>query len=47
MLGLGYSSISRRVTIMESTISKDDDINERLTRITNQGLTPYSYLSKA
>ena len=30
LFGLGYSSISRRVTIMKSKISKEDEINKRL-----------------
>jgi REP element-mobilizing transposase RayT len=33
LFGLGYSSISRRVTIMKSRISKDDKINKRITKI--------------
>ena len=33
LFGLGYSSISRRVTIMKSKISKDDKINKRITKI--------------
>jgi hypothetical protein len=30
LFGLGYSSISRRVTIMKSKILKDNEIHERL-----------------
>ena len=33
LFGLGYSSISRRVTIMKSMISKDDEIHKRLEEI--------------
>ncbi|KKM17034.1 hypothetical protein LCGC14_1679750, partial [marine sediment metagenome] len=33
LFGLGYSSISRRVTIMKSKISKDDKINKRIIKI--------------
>jgi chromosomal replication initiation ATPase DnaA len=33
LFGLGYSSISRRVTIMKSRISKDDRMNKRITKI--------------
>jgi len=33
LFGLGYSSISRRVTIMKSKISKEDEINKRLKEI--------------
>jgi hypothetical protein len=33
LFGLGYSSISRRVTIMKSKISKDDEIHKRLEEI--------------
>lgn len=33
LFGLGYSSISRRVTIMKSKISKDDGIHKRLEQI--------------
>jgi hypothetical protein len=48
LFGLGYSSISRRVTLMKSKISKEDVINKRLEEIksliTNQGVTPYSLL---
>ncbi len=32
LFGLGYSSISRRVTIMKSVISKDDKINKRIIK---------------
>ena len=33
LFGLGYSSISRRVTIMKSKISKEDEMNKRLENI--------------
>ncbi|MCQ3926146.1 MAG: hypothetical protein DPW17_02390 [Candidatus Jettenia sp.] len=33
LLGLGYSSISRRVSIMQSTISEDDKIHKQLEEI--------------
>lgn len=33
LFGLGYSSISRLVTIMKSMISKDDEIHKRLEEI--------------
>ena len=33
LFGLGYSSISRRVTIMKSKISKEDETNKRLENI--------------
>ena len=33
MFGLGYSSISRRVAVMKSKISKEDEINKRLEKI--------------
>ncbi|TVL99385.1 MAG: hypothetical protein CV087_18360 [Candidatus Brocadia sp. WS118] len=33
LFGLGYSSISRRVTIMKSQISKDAGIHKRLEEI--------------
>ena len=33
LFGLGYSSISRRVTIMKSMKSKEDEINKRLEKI--------------
>ena len=38
LFGLGYSSISRRMTIMKSKLSKEDEMNKRLIiLITNQG----------
>ena len=33
LFGLGYSSVSRRVTIMKSKISKEDEMNKRLEEI--------------
>ena len=33
LFGLGYSSISRRVTIMKSKMSKEDEMNKRLEEI--------------
>ncbi|MBT3879536.1 MAG: transposase [Candidatus Scalindua sp.] len=36
LFGLGYSSISRRVTVMKSKISKDDKLNKRLTKLNSQ-----------
>ena len=33
LFGLGYSSISRRVTIMKSMISKDDEMHKRLEEV--------------
>jgi putative transposase len=36
LFGLGYSSISRRVTIMKSVISKDDKINKRIIKAKSQ-----------
>ena len=33
LFGLGYSSISRRVTIMKSKISKENEMNKRLEEI--------------
>ncbi len=36
LFGLGYSSISRRVTIMKSKISKDDKLNKRITKLKSQ-----------
>ena len=33
LFGLGYSSISRRVTIMKSKISEEDEMNKRLENI--------------
>jgi putative transposase len=36
LFGLGYSSISRRVTIMKSMISKDDEIKKRITKAKSQ-----------
>lgn len=33
LFGLGYSSISRRVTIMKSKILKDNEIHERLEEL--------------
>lgn len=33
LFGLGYSSISRRVTIMKSMISKDDEIHKQFEEI--------------
>ncbi|MCP4265081.1 MAG: hypothetical protein GY777_05820 [Candidatus Brocadiaceae bacterium] len=30
LFGIGYSSVSRRVSIMKANISKDDKINKRL-----------------
>ena len=36
LFGLGYSSISRRVTIMKSMISKDEEINKWITKAKSQ-----------
>ncbi len=36
LFGLGYSSISRRVTIVKSMISKDDKINKRISKVKSQ-----------
>jgi len=33
LFGLGYSSISRRVTIMKSKMSKEEEVNKRLEEI--------------
>ena len=33
LFGLGYSSISRRVTIMKSKMSGEDEMNKRLEKI--------------
>ena len=33
LFGIGYSSISRRVTIMKSKISEEDETNKRLENI--------------
>ena len=33
LFGLGYSSISRRVTIMKSMISKENEVHKRLEEI--------------
>ena len=33
LFGLGYSSIGRRVTIMQSKISEEDEINKRLEEL--------------
>jgi putative transposase len=36
LFGLGYSSISRRVTIVKSMMSKDDKINRRISKAKSQ-----------
>ncbi len=36
LFGLGYSSISRRVTIMKAMISKDDEIKKRIAKAKSQ-----------
>ncbi len=36
LFGLGYSSISRRVTIMKSMIAKDSKLNKRFVRLNSQ-----------
>ncbi len=36
LFGLGYSSISRRVTIVKSIISKDDKIKKRISKVKSQ-----------
>ena len=43
VFGLGYSSVSRRVTIMKSMITKDEKINKE-DQITNQGVTFFALL---